>query len=246
MTLAMEVPAWHLTLVSLIVGMESGSFIPMVVAGVRWDPVPTCAVPKALIVVSCHFAHIWLPCLMSNTDGDSLGVQSSLMTLKLTVCHWLSLHVFVFLLCLCWSLWMEAPCSFFPVPPLSPLLPVSVLGGLRGQKLNVGASIGLRACSQRNSSHSSEGRFHIVDIKSLLYTYLEGLGIGTGGDLVLILSGNGQKPTVTRYTGVSILCCKYQRGGSAVLGMSVSGVALPPTQSPALWPTLLSRGSSQS
>lgn len=96
-----------------------------------------------------------------------------------------------------------------------------MLGGLHRQKLKVGAGIGLRACSQRNSSHSSEGRFHIVNIDSISYTYLEGLGIRTGGEVVLILSGNGQKPTVTRYTGVSVLCCEYQRGVSAVLGMSV-------------------------
>lgn len=49
--------------------------------------------------------------------------------------------------------------------------------------------------------------------------------------MVLILPGNGQKPAVTPYTGVSVLCCKHQGGGSATPGMSLSGVALPPTQS---------------
>jgi hypothetical protein len=110
--------------------------------------------------------------------------------------------------CLLWSLWIDALLSLFPQHPRSPTPPHNcLLGGLRGQKLKVGASIGLRACAQRNSSHSSEGRFHAVNSNSTSSTYLKWLGLELGqrwSSPLQRMDRNLQSPRIPVYLVVSI------------------------------------------
>lgn len=126
------------------------------------------------------------------------------------------LHTRLLFPCVYAGVYGRRPCSPPPPPPspLSPTPPLTICGGwLPWAEVEVEAGTGLRACSWRNSSHSSLCRSHIFNVHSTSSTYLEGPGLELGERWSLPL----QRMDRNLHYPLSgcVLWCVYQEGGSA-------------------------------